>query len=1040
MSVSGVRSWGVLAVAVVLAASLSAPAWAARVAPDKFPLGQSAQSGAVCQAVRDDDAPGAQARGARAWDVECRGWDAPLGTLYAYSYQGEKALGAGGILAAALTKARIQCAQAKPVAVSGLGRAERADCKAFSAQVGYVAYTGMADGRALAAQGFPQMADVLEAGLRVVGGVMAPPSATQPLPAATASAAGESLAQAAEAAASAPEKLRDHGYSRNITWDFADAETDFRTLAQNQDAPVKLRAEAYLNWALNTSNNGNFDRAKGLFERADELAAGDPVLKGLSYSYKALDYRNQRRFADSVAAAATARETYIYLQRSDEDAPMGQAVQLQGGNNLVIPPEVAMKLREANSLFDSSTIDTATRILVRIAQVDLTEATSEEALGQTAKARDLLIEARQILAQPTINGVEPWLAAQLDAELARQDETAGRRSEARGRLNLALTQLRQRQGGTPAEAFLLIEIARVDATMGLGDQSMAEFQAGIALFRETRGSLGSSADSIARYLDLLIAQSKADPAHAQEYASRFMVATESIGSLTTAQVIAKLSAKLAQNDRVASGLIRAYEDTRRSVRAKEAEITQAQSQNTYTPAKRAVAEAELKTLNDQEHELFSRVVTADPHYGQRVTTDVSLKDLQAQLKPGELYLQIALLTTQGYGLAITAEGATPYRVDIGKAEAGQIVGKLRKAFESESFVPRFDVAQSYALYERLFGPVQDQMLKAKDIIYEPDAVLLPLPLALMATDKSDVVLMAARRKAARANGEGDGSYNGIHWVASFADSSLVVSAASFVQARKFTASSGKHAFLGFGDPELPSSDNPKAFTSVANFEGADAALCQETREALFAMQPLNETSRELKAVGDSINPADSQVITGAAFSDGAVQARQDLDQYRVLFFATHGLLPTKKDCLPEPALLTSVGPDVSDGLLSASKIAGLNLDADLVVLSACDTGGGLEAGIEDRTGLAGSGEALSGLTRAFIYAGARSLIVSHWSVDVHAMVNLMTAMFASGAPTQAGALRQAQLAMMNSPGQYSHPYYWAAFTVVGDGARPMPAR
>jgi CHAT domain-containing protein len=203
---------------------------------------------------------------------------------------------------------------------------------------------------------------------------------------------------------------------------------------------------------------------------------------------------------------------------------------------------------------------------------------------------------------------------------------------------------------------------------------------------------------------------------------------------------------------------------------------------------------------------------------------------------------------------------------------------------------------------------------------------------------------------------------------------------------------------------------------------------------------LKETGRELAEVGDSINAKDAEIVTGEGFNDGSVAARQDLDQYRVLFFATHGLLPTKKDCLPEPALLTSVGPDASDGLLTASKIAGLSLDADLVVLSACDTGGGLEAGVEDKTGLAGSGEALSGLTRAFIYAGARSLIVSHWSVDVHAMVQLMTATFASSAPTQSGALREADLKLMNTPGQYSHPYYWAAFTVVGDGGRPMPAR
>ncbi len=252
---------GALALPIaLLIVSVAGAASAAPAAPDKFPLGQSAQSGAVCQAVRNDDAPGAQARGARGWDVTCRGWDAPLGALYAYSYRGDKAIAPGGAWPAALAKGGVQCAPGRAVQISGVRSAVQADCKA-AAKVGYTVYQGLSGDRAVAAQGYPQMADVLETGLRVIGGVMAPPKPTQTLPAATVSAASESLVEVTDAAAKAPEKLRDHGYSQNMTWDFTDAEADFRSLAQDPDAPDKLRAEAYLNWALNTSNNGNFDRA-----------------------------------------------------------------------------------------------------------------------------------------------------------------------------------------------------------------------------------------------------------------------------------------------------------------------------------------------------------------------------------------------------------------------------------------------------------------------------------------------------------------------------------------------------------------------------------------------------------------------------------------------------------------------------------------------------------------------------------------------------------------------------------------------------------
>jgi CHAT domain-containing protein len=178
-------------------------------------------------------------------------------------------------------------------------------------------------------------------------------------------------------------------------------------------------------------------------------------------------------------------------------------------------------------------------------------------------------------------------------------------------------------------------------------------------------------------------------------------------------------------------------------------------------------------------------------------------------------------------------------------------------------------------------------------------------------------------------------------------------------------------------------------------------------------------------------------MIGKAFTDDAVKTRGDLGDFKVLYFATHGLLPQPSACLPEPALVTSVGANEdSDGLLDASEILDLKLDADLVVLSACDTGGaGSEAA--DLTGLQGGGEALGGLTRAVIYAGGRALVVSHWSVDSAATVRLMTGLFSAPAASEAAALQQAQLSLQQSP-DWSHPYFWAPFTIVGDGARAMP--
>ena len=130
-------------------------------------------------------------------------------------------------------------------------------------------------------------------------------------------------------------------------------------------------------------------------------------------------------------------------------------------------------------------------------------------------------------------------------------------------------------------------------------------------------------------------------------------------------------------------------------------------------------------------------------------------------------------------------------------------------------------------------------------------------------------------------------------------------------------------------------------------------------------------------------------------------------------------------------VVQGVAGDVGgDGLLDEKKIPQLNLDADMVVLSACDTGSH-----GDNSG----GEALGGLVSTFVQAGARNVVVSNWEVDTRASMRLMQEMFARKSASQADALAGAERSMMSSPDQYSHPYFWAPFTVVGDGARPMPA-
>ena len=162
--------------------------------------------------------------------------------------------------------------------------------------------------------------------------------------------------------------------------------------------------------------------------------------------------------------------------------------------------------------------------------------------------------------------------------------------------------------------------------------------------------------------------------------------------------------------------------------------------------------------------------------------------------------------------------------------------------------------------------------------------------------------------------------------------------------------------------------------------------------------------------------------------------RFDLSNTRVLSFATHGLIAGDLPKLGEPALVLTppARPTPNDdGLLRASEVSRLKLNADFVILSACNTAAS--------DGTPGA-EGLSGLAKAFFYAGARSMLVSHWPVDSEATVKLTTGLIRATAsdPTvgRAEALRRAMLAMIDETSggaEHAHPFFWAPFILAGEG-------
>jgi CHAT domain-containing protein len=205
---------------------------------------------------------------------------------------------------------------------------------------------------------------------------------------------------------------------------------------------------------------------------------------------------------------------------------------------------------------------------------------------------------------------------------------------------------------------------------------------------------------------------------------------------------------------------------------------------------------------------------------------------------------------------------------------------------------------------------------------------------------------------------------------------------------------------------------------------------------------LSDTVAEVRSMAMALNAdLEQDVFLGAQASEGAVK-NTGLSGYRVISFATHGLVPGDLDGLTQPALALSA-PEVAndpnnDGLLTLGEILGLKLDADWVVLSACNTGSGEGEGAE----------AVSGLGRAFFYAGTRALLVSNWPVETTSAKALTSELFRRQAAndnlSRGEALRQSMLTLIKGPGyvdtesgktvfSYAHPIFWAPFSLVGDG-------
>ena len=401
---------------------------------------------------------------------------------------------------------------------------------------------------------------------------------------------------------------------------------------------------------------------------------------------------------------------------------------------------------------------------------------------------------------------------------------------------------------------------------------------------------------------------------------------------------------------------------------------------------------------------------------------LTVKDIQAFLADDEALIVIYLDDKKSYVWAITQSTADWNELPVSAAEISEKISALRALLKFDNAKP-FDTRASFELYQKLLGPIEDIMRGKPRLSLVVNGALSSLP----------PQLLVARNPAGKA-------FKDVDWLLRTHAVTVLPSVASLKVLRgKSTLGEAAEPLIGFADPvfdrdqqQLRSVRVAANVTAARGIRGTVANLA----ELRTALPPLPETADELRKVAASVHANQADVFLGPDATETRVKQAK-LDQYRIVYFATHGLLAGDVADFArlnaEPALVLTLPEhptEFDDGLLTASEVAQLKLNADWVVLSACNTASAEKPGAE----------ALSGLARAFFYAGARSLIVSNWEVNSDSAVTLMVGTFAALAAdpklSHAEALRQSMLAMIDQHPEQADPKYWAPFVVVGEPAKP----
>lgn len=962
--------------------------------------------GEVC---RLDAAP---AKGSeQVFDIYCGSWEQPSARLLRNRQPGSlESLASSGGWRSRLD-AYASCAPPHPLTVLGDIPALALDCTIRQGGWPYQGLVLRLGDDAWLGDSIPASAPVLEKAIGQLTGRQLSASGPSSAGLSAAGQGGSTTSRLYSAGDLASYRLLLHrAQYHNYLGEFPEAEKLYRRALSLQQDRLTIsaggRAFVLMSLALELSNQERFLEADAAFGQAEAALpeSFDESDEARLLSYRAIHFANQKRGQKAIELAQAATEKRLTL--------VGE---IGGGAR----PEADRHLDDTQNLVGSST-QAPLRSTVSIAgrgetaegdivQSEYVEAAMRVRQGQLEEATAALDRAMSILdAQPRVP--RRWLP-QIEFLQAVVAEKRRDFPGAQSLLDRSITGYKALAPDSRNEALAWLELGRVQAAQNRNDLALQSFRSGFAILQERKD--GIAAEDAMPYFQAALAEAARDAGGRQQLFTEMFGMGQLIRSTRTTQSIALASARLSSSDRRIGELIRELQDARQKRDAATEALARAHADPAMLAPQIQAMEQRWQSLAAAVGNLERQVQAAAPRYQQLLDSPAGAESAAGLLRQDEALVQIVVGPSKSIVFLLDADGIEAYAAETGERDLQRDVTLLRAPFDQVQGAP-YDAARAYELYQKLLGPVAPRLTRARHLIVVPSGPLLAFPFGALVTAPPPAIA--------------DGDYSGLSWLAKRQAVTLSPSVQAFIGLREHVQPSrASHPMVGFGD-FLPERDVKGTLSALGLPE-----TCQPEIEAIAHLPRLPGSIAELQAVRQALGGASQDLHLRRDFTEATIE-KANLRDYRVLYFATHAMLPRDFSCWAEPMLIVSADPGEDDGLLLASEIAEFELDADLVVLSACNTaapGGGSSAA-----------ESLSGLARAFFYAGARSLLVTHWPIPDQPTQKLMSTLFGAMAAdnsTTAEALRLAQTSLIDDR-KLSHPLNWAAFSVVGDGGQRLRAQ